>query len=430
MISPPAVSPLQALPGYGPVKERQLAGYLPVSEHGDAYIYIWYVENAASRPDAPIVLWLNGGPGTSSFIGFFCENGPYTITQDGELADNPFSWHRVGAYLIVDQPAGTGLSVVEGPSGWARTEEKATEELVYGLQQFFVAQPDLRARKLFVFGESFAGVYIPRLARAIISNNDAGGAHINLAGIGVGDGWVYPELQQSTYGDFAYGHGLLDTAQLREVEDLYSKCAHAIHTHYPSSRAADEVCNRIEEYITRVSGGTNVYDVRANGDYDFSPIGRYLDRSDVRDALHVAPDAPQWSETSKRVGYLLERGEQDSVADIYPPLFETIPVLIYNGIYDMDCNFIGTDRWVEGLDWSYRGEFLNTPRTPWLVDGEPAGHIRQARTLTQVLVSGAGHLVPMDQPHAALALLEQFIGSTEDRTPTPEPSQSTAGASP
>jgi Serine carboxypeptidase len=55
------------------------------------------------------------------------------------------------------------------------------------------------------------------------------------------------------------------------------------------------------------------------------------------------------------------------------------------------------------------GNVLAVPRTPWLVDGQFAGHIRSARGLSQVLVDGAGHLVPMDQPAAALALLTGFL---------------------
>lgn len=409
---PPAVAPVTALPGYGEVKTRQLAGYLPVSAANDAYIYVWYIESAGGSPDDPIVIWLNGGPGSSSFIGLFAENGPYRIQADGTLVDNAYSWHRKAAYLMIDQPPGTGLSVVESSDAWARTEEEATQQLLWGLMGFFEQFPELRRRELYVFGESFAGVYVPMLARAILTSNDAGRSQITLAGIGVGDGWVYPEAQQATYGRFAYAHGLLDTHDGREVERLYAACAEAIHKTYPSSRHADRVCNRIEQYISKVSGGTNVYDVRVIGDYDFSPIGRYLDQPAVRAALRVAADAPAWTDTAKRVGHLLEKGEQDSVADLYPMLFERLRVLIYNGIYDMDCNFIGTDEWVENLQWSHRGEFLEAGRAPWLVDGHRAGYIRAAGNLTQVIVAGAGHLVPMDQPQSALALFAAFVSGT------------------
>lgn len=37
------------------------------------------------------------------------------------------------------------------------------------------------------------------------------------------------------------------------------------------------------------------------------------------------------------------------------------------------------------------------------------GHVRSIRNLTQLLVLGAGHLVPMDQPKVALQLLDRFL---------------------
>ena len=34
--------------------------------------------------DAPLLLWLQGGPGTSSLFGLFSENGPIYVDQDGQ----------------------------------------------------------------------------------------------------------------------------------------------------------------------------------------------------------------------------------------------------------------------------------------------------------------------------------------------------------
>lgn len=406
----PPPGPVTDLPGYGPVAERQLAGCLPVEDGGGAYIFFWFIESRSAQPEKdPIVVWLNGGPGASSFLGLFAENGPYKIDPALRLTDNEFGWNQNAGYLMIDQPAGTGLSLVTDTGTYAKTEDEASAQLYRGLQAFYERWPEFRERDLYVFGESFAGVYVPMLATNILAGNAAGQAPVRLCGIGVGDGWVDPIVQQATYGDFAYAHGLIGLIEKQEVNCLYGACAKSIEDSEPvASREADKVCNKIEEYITKVSGGANVYDVRRIGDYDFDFIGQYLDQPTVRAALRVAPAAKPWHDTSKRVAYLLELGEQNSAARFYPRLFETIDVLIYNGIYDMDCNFMGTDRWIGALDWSTRDEFLSTPWTPWKVDGAVAGHIRSAGRLTQVRVAGAGHLVPMDQPARALALFEGF----------------------
>jgi carboxypeptidase C (cathepsin A) len=413
MAKVPPPGPVSSLPGYGPTKERQFSGHLTVNEACGDNLFFWFFESLRSPKTDPVVVWLNGGPGSSSMLGLFAENGPYKINDDLTLSDNPSSWHRISNLLVIEQPAGTGLSFVEKKDDrncYTKTEARATAQLLEGLHSFFDLYPDYADAELYVFGESFAGRYIPMLAHAILARDRPARRRIKLAGIGIGDGWVDPLIQEATYCDYAYAHGLINLPQRDEVDRLYAACELAVTESEPvSSAESDKICNKIEEYIVKVSGGANVYDIRRTGDYAFPNIARYLDQSDVRAALHVSPDVGPWKGTSDIVASILERGEQDSSASLFPALFERIRVLIYNGVYDMDCNFMGTDAWLASLEWPDAAKFNQTPRTPWLEAGRLLGHARAVGNLTQVLVSGAGHLVPMDQPEAALCLLERFL---------------------
>jgi carboxypeptidase C (cathepsin A) len=402
-----------SLPGYGPVRERQFAGALPLAG-GACNLFFWFFESLHQPAGDPIVLWLNGGPGTSSFIGLFAENGPYKLKSGGDgmvaLEDNPYSWHRRASYLMIDQPAGVGLSGIGDSSLYAPNEQVQTFQLYQALLQFFSLYPQYREQDFHIFGESFAGHYIPTLATAILDGNQRGNPRINLKGIGVGDGWVDPLTLQATYGDYAYAHGLIDRAGKAEVDRLYRECRAAVEATMPvPSAESDKLCERVEDYISNAAGGINEYDVRAFGDYDFSLIARYLNQPEVRQALHVDPSALPWVEESPIVAALLEQGEQGSSAHLYPRLFEALKVLVYNGVYDMDCNFMGTDAWLEALDWPGAAGFNATRRTPWKEDGAIVGYARQAGNLIQALVAGSGHLVPMDQPKVALQMLERFI---------------------
>jgi carboxypeptidase C (cathepsin A) len=409
----PPPGPVSSLPGYGPPKERQFSGHLTVDEACGDNLFFWFFESRRAPKTDPVVVWLNGGPGSSSMLGLFAENGPYKINDDLTLSDNPSSWHRVANLLVVEQPAGTGLSFVEKKGDrkcYTKTEEQATAQLLEGLHEFFDLYPDYADAELYVFGESFAGRYIPMLAHAILAEGRADRRSIKLAGIGIGDGWVAPLIQEATYRDYAYAHGLIDLAQRDEVDRLYVACELAVTASEPvSSAESDKICNKIEEYIVKVSGGANVYDIRQTGEYAFPNIARYLDQADVRAALHVSPDVGPWHDTSDIVASILERGEQDSSAPLFPALFERIRVLIYNGIYDMDCNFMGTDAWLSSLAWPDAARFNRMARTPWFEGGRLLGHARAVGNLTQVLVNGAGHLVPMDQPETALCMLDTFL---------------------
>jgi carboxypeptidase C (cathepsin A) len=358
----------------------------------------------------PLVVWLNGGPGTSSFVGFFGENGPYTIVEEGDdctLRDNPFSWNTRATYLMIDQPAGVGLSSVADPSYYAQNEDVATGQLYRALLDFFADHPEYAGLDLYLFGESFAGHYLPTLATAILTGDDLGASHVNLRGIGVGDGWVDPLSLQKTYAQYAYSHGLVALRDMAHLDELYDKCRRQIERTLPiASSHSDKVCNKIEEHIGELSGGINVYDVRRFGEYDFSFIGRYLDQPGVRETLHVDPSVGPWVDESPEVAAILERGEQGSSAHLFPRLFDRLRVLVYNGVFDMDCNFMGTDAWLEALEWTYAEELRAERRRPGILDDSVLGWTRVAGNVRQVLVANAGHLVPMDCPQVALTMLD------------------------
>ena len=67
---------------------------------------------------APLTLWLQGGPGSSSLFGVFEVNGPFRCIyneanntgqgRDTQLDLNPYSWTREVNMIYLDQPAGTG----------------------------------------------------------------------------------------------------------------------------------------------------------------------------------------------------------------------------------------------------------------------------------------------------------------------------------
>merc|ERR1712113_10378 len=75
----------------------------------------------------------------------------------------------------------------------------------------------------------------------------------------------------------------------------------------------------------------------------------------------------------------------------------------------MDCNYLGTDRWLSDLQWSGSGAYYMAKRDVWQLDGKVVGTAIQVENLTQVIVQGAGHLVPMNQPKTASAMLETFM---------------------
>lgn len=74
------------------------------------------------------------------------------------------------------------------------------------LSNFYKRWPQLKTNPLYITGESFAGHYIPNLARKIIFNASLG---INLKGVAIGDGWTDPINQVNYYDSYLWSVGVI-----------------------------------------------------------------------------------------------------------------------------------------------------------------------------------------------------------------------------
>jgi serine carboxypeptidase-like clade II len=72
------------------------SGYVTVDEGAGRALFYWLQEAAAEAQPAPLVLWLNGGPGCSSVAyGASEELGAFRIRPDGAtLFLNAYRWNR------------------------------------------------------------------------------------------------------------------------------------------------------------------------------------------------------------------------------------------------------------------------------------------------------------------------------------------------
>ena len=97
------------------------SGYLSVNKGNSVLAFTFYGKTDEADPsklgNIPTVIWLNGGPGSSSQFGNFNELGPLLVsraTNGGlNITANKYSWASKYNVLFVDQPVGTGLSYAD-----------------------------------------------------------------------------------------------------------------------------------------------------------------------------------------------------------------------------------------------------------------------------------------------------------------------------
>ena len=126
-------------------------------------MWFWFFEARSNPSTAPLALWLNGGPGCSSMIGLFQENGPCTFNNVSGTTPvlNPNSWNSFANMIYVDQPIGTGFSY--GTDSVTSTITAAP--YVWKLLQAFYAQfPNYENHNFGLFTESYGGHYGPEFA--------------------------------------------------------------------------------------------------------------------------------------------------------------------------------------------------------------------------------------------------------------------------
>jgi carboxypeptidase C (cathepsin A) len=68
-----------------------------------------------------------------------------------------------------------------------------------------------------------------------------------------------------------------------------------------------------------------------------------------------------------------------------------VRTLYFNGNQDAVCNWRGTERWLDELEWTSHQEFNEAGREDWIVDNKPADWKRTSPLLSFAHVRGAGH---------------------------------------
>lgn len=430
---------VRSLPGFGAPRETQYAGLVTINEQAAGRLFYWFFETSdetkRGKEDTPLLIWLNGGPGASSMTGLLTEMGPYRITNDGKLIPHAYSWTQLGHMIFFDQPVGTGYTSVRDENGYVNSQEQMAEQLYRALVGFYERHPELRANPLYVCGESYAGKYVPWFSYYIHQRNQAIATTnpptaesgttadhvVNLAGIAVGNGIMWPVLQTRSVPDFAIALGLIDSQQYERANAAISSCEEL----HRQGRHVDafQVCQQVEDEIYQSAGIPFVYDVRKEKD-EFGELTQvlatYFNTDIVRQALNVPPGTPWNSFDGSAFGvspaapalarHLVADEMLDVPIDVFRVLLDNYKFLFYAGNMDgSSCNNLGIGRMIDRLAWTGTAHYRVAPRKPWMVNGRIAGLVKSSGNMSYAVVTNSGHLVPTDQPEAALDMMRRFI---------------------
>ncbi|KIM38249.1 hypothetical protein M413DRAFT_420804 [Hebeloma cylindrosporum] len=387
-------------------------GVFQASGYGDLTatesIWFWFFA-ARNNPDtAPLALWFNGGPGSSSMIGLFQEHGPCRITNDSSsVTHNPFSWNNNANVLYIDQPVGVGFSHGDLKVG---TSQQAASD-IWTFMQIFLSDSRFskyQPNNLAIWTESYGGHYGPTFAAFFLSQNAAiaagtlSGLKLNLKVLGVGDGLTDPLVQYPGYITYAANnpyHPLVSSSVISRANSSWTSsggCKAQITSCY--NGGSNSVCSKAQNFcnnniLSPLAGNFDVYYVPTKNPDPYPPdITNYLNSVGPTAGAEVT-----WQETNTNV-YSNFAATGDWMRNSRPNLEAVINAgvrtIIYDGDADYILNFNGVEAMVNSLNTQFTTLFQQQAFQSYTVAGQATGMFKNAGTFSYVRIFGAGHEVP------------------------------------
>ncbi|KAJ0988980.1 hypothetical protein J5N97_007336 [Dioscorea zingiberensis] len=466
LFSAPESALISELPGFnGIFPSNHYAGYVTIDESHGRNLYYYFVVSEGKPAEDPVVLWLNGGPGCSSFDGFVYEHGPFNFEKGvsgsmPKLHLNPYSWSKVSSVIYLDSPAGVGLSYSLNKSDYHTGDLKTAADTHLFLLEWFKQYPEFLGNPFFIAGESYAGVYVPTLAAEVAKGIEDGLKPIlNFKGYMVGNGVTDTEYDGNALVPFAHGMALISDELFQEVYtackgsywnptnlscqdklarvdweldnlniyDILEPCYHS-----PEIRSAISYQSRLPSTFRRLGETDRPLPVRARMFGRSWPLrapvrdGRvptwielgsrvpctddevatlWLNNEAVRKSIHAQPieQIGKWEICTGNIEFYHDAG---SMIPYHKNLtLKGYRSLIFSGDHDMCVPYTGSEAWTRSLGYQVTDEWR-----PWYLGDQIAGYTQgYDHNITFLTIKGAGHTVPEYKPAEALAFYSRFL---------------------
>jgi hypothetical protein len=134
----------------------------------------------------------------------------------------------------------------------------------------------------------------------------------------------------------------------------------------------------------------------------------YLNRQDVREALHVSDKVEYWLPCSSLT---YARQYENVRAEYYKILERGHHILAYYGDLDMACDHLSGMWFIESLKVPVVQPFKQWFYPDKLGYNQIAGFVIQFESMKFVSIKGAGHFVPTDQELSAFIMFQKFLNN-------------------
>jgi hypothetical protein len=454
--------------------------YTAAAEHRadrENHIFTWFqpardVGLGEGLSAAPLLIWLQGGPGGPGWFGAFGEIGNWFVggnASDSEPHERCFSWCKSNHCLFVDQPVNTGFSFqTDKASGkiitdvtdvdYSDTSRGAMQNIIAVLLQFYQVFPDVAKSRVVITGESYGGLYTANLGLLMTEHNAAialgkkDGPRIPFEALAVGDPCINWERQMPTYPDTMYGMGVLMVDEREELRGIMATAVEQMQQGSDNCPAAFKTWNAIFDdngglapsagrgWYAKTTGDFNTANIlMGNGPAGFGELFNFWAKSEAKTAFHVqgipAPSDSAQNGLNIYDAFVTSGDWCANSSWIYADLLTEagIDLMIYSSTADPLLGPPTTEAGVFAImddavaqspvtGAEIKSAFVKAKKDVWFVDSKhdsnpagyakcvpnPSGKKKDARFCYSV-IRNAGHESPAYQPRASYDMIMRFL---------------------
>ncbi|XP_024007855.1 serine carboxypeptidase-like 15 isoform X2 [Eutrema salsugineum] len=352
---------IRYLPGFeGPLPFELETGYIGVGEAEEDQMFYYFIKSERNPKEDPLLVWLTGGPGCSSFSGLVYENGPLAFKVEPyngsipSLVSTTYSWTKVANIIYLDQPVGTGFSYSRNPLADIPSDTGSAKRVHEFVRKWLDKHPEYFSNPFYVTGNSYSGKVIPSIVQEISNGNYiCCKPQINLQGYVLGNPLTDYDLDFNSRIQFAHGMALISD----ELNETYRYLLSEYWANNESVRRALKVVKGTKGKWERCD-----YNVRCNKD--------------------IISSIPYHMNISIK-GYRS---------------------LILSGDHDMTIPFVSTQDWIRSLNYSIIEKWR-----PWMINNQVAGYTKTyANRMTFATVKGGGHTLEY-KPEESSIMFKRWI---------------------
>ncbi|XP_044014632.1 retinoid-inducible serine carboxypeptidase-like [Aphidius gifuensis] len=402
--------------GFGPGEQDW--GHVKVREHAYMFWWLYFVNppcessnNNYSVYDKPLLIWLQGGPGSSSSgYGNFNELGP--IDLDGKPRNH--TWINDYNVLFIDNPVGTGFSYTTNFLGFTESNHEIGVDLVECIRGFLDIYQKFKNTSTYITAESYGGKMAAEFALLWFKEQENKKIESNLKGIALGNPWISPIDSTLSWAPFLLQTGLIDYTDYEKINKQALEMKYAIEK--GKWLIAQQKFRSTFAIIRKVTKNIDVYNfIKPRSLYENSSSNVNDEKSpqwinkmnDVKKTLNISST---WGEHQSSVIHFLMIDDLKPVTHIIEEILNNtnLDVFVYSGQFDIVVPTSGTLAWIENLKWKHDDEWKNSTRYPLVIDDIIEGYFKEFNHFKVYWVMRSGHMVPADNPSAMKQILKHL----------------------